>query len=67
MHYGENFWAGVKANLNTVTERAAAPAIAKYTGVLAAADVEEFDDPRRIMQRRSTRARARRSIPENPA
>jgi glyoxylase-like metal-dependent hydrolase (beta-lactamase superfamily II) len=42
MHYGENFWAGVKAHLDTVTERAAAPIIAKYTGVLAAADIEEF-------------------------
>ena len=39
---GENFWAGVKAHLDTVTERAAAPIIAKYTGVLAAADIEEF-------------------------
>ena len=42
MHYGENFWAGVKAHLDTVTERAAAPVIAKYTGVLAAADIKEF-------------------------
>jgi len=42
IHYGENFWAGVRAHLDTVTERAAAPVIAKYTGVLAAADVEEF-------------------------
>ncbi|HEV2244639.1 MAG TPA: MBL fold metallo-hydrolase [Streptosporangiaceae bacterium] len=42
MHYGENAWAGVKANLDTVTERAAAPIIAKYTGVLAAADIEVF-------------------------
>jgi hypothetical protein len=32
----------VKANLDTVTERAAAPIIAKYTGVLAAADIEIF-------------------------
>jgi glyoxylase-like metal-dependent hydrolase (beta-lactamase superfamily II) len=39
---GENFWAGVKAHLDTVTERAAAPIIAKYTGVLAAADIETF-------------------------
>jgi glyoxylase-like metal-dependent hydrolase (beta-lactamase superfamily II) len=39
---GENFWAGVKAHLDTVTERAAAPIIAKYTGVLAAADIEIF-------------------------
>jgi glyoxylase-like metal-dependent hydrolase (beta-lactamase superfamily II) len=41
-HYGENAWAGVRAYLNEVTERAAAPVIAKYTGVLAAADVEEL-------------------------
>ena len=42
MHYGENVWAGVKAHLDAVTERAAAPVIAKYTGVLAAADIEVF-------------------------
>jgi glyoxylase-like metal-dependent hydrolase (beta-lactamase superfamily II) len=42
MHYAPNFWAGVRAHLDTVTERAAAPVIARYTGVLAAADVEEF-------------------------
>jgi glyoxylase-like metal-dependent hydrolase (beta-lactamase superfamily II) len=42
MHYGDNVWAGVKAHLDTVTERAAAPVIAKYTGVLAAADIEAF-------------------------
>ena len=39
---GQNVWAGVKAHLDTVTDRAAAPVIAKYTGVLAAADIEEF-------------------------
>ena len=42
VHYGENVWAGVRAHLNTVTERAAAPVIKKYTGVLAAADIEDF-------------------------
>jgi glyoxylase-like metal-dependent hydrolase (beta-lactamase superfamily II) len=42
MHYGENFWAGVKAHLDAVTDRIAAPVIAKYTGVLAAADIEVF-------------------------
>jgi glyoxylase-like metal-dependent hydrolase (beta-lactamase superfamily II) len=42
MHYGVNAWAGVKAHLDTVVERAAAPVVAKYTGVLAAADIEEF-------------------------
>jgi glyoxylase-like metal-dependent hydrolase (beta-lactamase superfamily II) len=41
-HYWPNVWAGVKAHLDTVTERAAAPVIAKYTGVLAAADIEAF-------------------------
>jgi glyoxylase-like metal-dependent hydrolase (beta-lactamase superfamily II) len=40
--YWPNAWAGVKAHLDTVTERAAAPVIAKYTGVLAAADIEVF-------------------------
>ena len=35
-------WLGINVHLNAVTERAAAPIIAKYTGVLAAADIEEF-------------------------
>jgi glyoxylase-like metal-dependent hydrolase (beta-lactamase superfamily II) len=42
MAAGENAWAGVRAHLDAVTERAAAPVIAKYTGVLAAADIEPF-------------------------
>jgi hypothetical protein len=42
MRYGENVWAGIKAHLDTVTERAAASIIARYTGVLAAADIEIF-------------------------
>jgi hypothetical protein len=42
VRYGENVRAGVKAHLDTVTDRAAAPIIAKYTGVLAAADIEIF-------------------------
>jgi glyoxylase-like metal-dependent hydrolase (beta-lactamase superfamily II) len=40
--YGENVWAAVKGYLDEVTDRAAGPIIAKYTGVLAAADVAEF-------------------------
>ena len=32
----------ITSRLDTVTERAAAPVIAKYTGVLAAADIEIF-------------------------
>jgi len=42
VRYGENAWAGVKGYLDAVTDRAAAPIIAKYTGVLAAADIEVF-------------------------
>ncbi len=37
--YGENSWAAVKGLLDACTDAAAAPVIAKYTGVLAAADV----------------------------
>ncbi len=42
IRYGENVWAGVKGHLDAVTERAAAPIIEKYTGLLAAADIEIF-------------------------
>ena len=42
MNAGANVWLGIKGHLNAVTEAAAAPVIAKYTGVLAAADIEEF-------------------------
>ena len=41
-HYGENVWAGVSAYLDAVTEHAAAPVIAKYTGVLGGADIEIY-------------------------
>ena len=40
--YGVNAWAGVRTYLDTVTAVAAEPVIAKYTGVLAAADVKEL-------------------------
>jgi glyoxylase-like metal-dependent hydrolase (beta-lactamase superfamily II) len=36
---GQNVWAAVRSYLDAVTDAAAAPVIAKYTGVLAAADV----------------------------
>jgi glyoxylase-like metal-dependent hydrolase (beta-lactamase superfamily II) len=39
---GVNVWAGIRGHLNAVTDRAAAPIIAKYTGVLAAADIQEY-------------------------
>src|SRR5579863_821934 len=41
-HYGENVWAGIRGHLNAVTDRAAAPVIAKYTGVLGGADIEIY-------------------------
>ena len=37
--YGDNVWAAVKGYLDECADAAAAPVIAKYTGVLAAADV----------------------------
>jgi glyoxylase-like metal-dependent hydrolase (beta-lactamase superfamily II) len=40
--HGANVWAGVQGYLDEVTAKAADPVIAKYTGVLAAADVEAF-------------------------
>jgi glyoxylase-like metal-dependent hydrolase (beta-lactamase superfamily II) len=40
--YGANVWAAVKGYLDEVTAAAAEPVIAKYTGVLASADVKEF-------------------------
>jgi hypothetical protein len=43
--YGENLWATLRGGvdyLDAVVEAAAAPVIAKYTGVLAAADIEVF-------------------------
>jgi glyoxylase-like metal-dependent hydrolase (beta-lactamase superfamily II) len=40
--YGQNVWAAVKGYLDAVTDAATAPVIKKYTGVLAAADIEEF-------------------------
>jgi glyoxylase-like metal-dependent hydrolase (beta-lactamase superfamily II) len=40
--YGTNPWAAVNGYLDAVTAHAAAPVIAKYTGVLAAADVPAF-------------------------
>ncbi len=42
MEQGENVWAGVNGYLDEVTAKAAEPVIAKYTGVLASADVKAF-------------------------
>jgi hypothetical protein len=40
--YGANVWAGVRGYLDKVTDTATAPVVEKYTGLLAAADVEEL-------------------------
>jgi glyoxylase-like metal-dependent hydrolase (beta-lactamase superfamily II) len=42
MRYGQNVWAGVRGYLDAVTDAATAPVVKKYSGVLAAADVEEL-------------------------
>ena len=41
-NYGQNVWAAVKGYLDAVTDAATAPVVKKYSGVLAAADIEEF-------------------------
>jgi hypothetical protein len=42
MNYGENVWAAVRGYLDAVTDTATAPVVKKYSGLLAAADIEEF-------------------------
>jgi hypothetical protein len=49
-NYGENVWAAVKGYLDAVTDAATAPVVTKYTGVLAAADIEEFTSTFMILQ-----------------
>ena len=64
MHYGENVWAGVKGSPRHRDQAAASPVIAKYTGVLAAADIEAFTRPRRSPScSRCASTRARRAGP----
>ena len=63
---GENVWAGVRAHLDTITERAAAPVIAKYTGVLAAADIEVFTRTTTFAIMQSTRLDSGPSGPVHP-
>jgi hypothetical protein len=67
-HYGDNVWAADRAHLDAVTEHAAAPVIAKYTGVLGGADIEIFTTTFAIMQSiRLDRGPAARSIPDHNA
>ena len=66
MRYGENAWAGVKGHLDAVTERAAAPIIEKYTGVLAAADIEVFTTTTTFQIMQSLRLDTRPSGPVHP-
>jgi glyoxylase-like metal-dependent hydrolase (beta-lactamase superfamily II) len=53
--YGANVWAAVQLYLDTITDRAAEPIMAKYTGVLAAADVKAFVHSTTFMILHSTR------------
>jgi glyoxylase-like metal-dependent hydrolase (beta-lactamase superfamily II) len=64
--YGENVWAAVKGYLDEVTDRAAKPVIAKYTGVLAAADVEVFTTTTTFMILQSMRLDLGPSAPVHP-
>ena len=64
--YGANAWAGVRGYLDEVTDRAAAPVIAKYTGVLAAADVEAFTRSTTFMIMQSIRLDLGPSAPLHP-
>jgi hypothetical protein len=66
MKYGENVWAAVKGYLDEVTDRAAKPVIAKYTGVLAAADVEVFTTTTTFMIMQSIRLDLGPSAPVHP-
>src|SRR5436190_7874331 len=64
--YGENAWAAVKGYLDELTDRAAKPVIAKYTGVLAAADVEVFTTTTTFMILQSMRLDLGPSAPVHP-
>ena len=66
MKYGENVWAGVRGYLDAVTDAAAKPVIAKYTGVLAAADVEVFTTTTTFMIMQSMRLDLGPSAPVHP-
>jgi glyoxylase-like metal-dependent hydrolase (beta-lactamase superfamily II) len=50
LKYGENTWAALRGYLDAVTAAAAEPVIAKYTGVLAAADVFTASTTFHVMQ-----------------
>ena len=64
--YGENVWAAVKGYLDELTDRAAKPVIAKYTSVLAAADVEVFTTSTTFMILQSIRLDLGPSAPVHP-
>jgi glyoxylase-like metal-dependent hydrolase (beta-lactamase superfamily II) len=64
--YGENAWAAVRTYLDELTDRAAAPVIAKYTGVLAAADVDVFTTTTTFMILQSIRLDLGPSAPVHP-
>ena len=59
-------WAAVRAHLDAVTEHAAAPVIAKYTGVLGGADIEIFTRTTTFAIMQSTRLDRGPSGPVHP-
>ena len=68
MKYGAagNSWGFVQGYLDAVTERAAAPIIAKYTGVLAAADIEIYTRTTTFAIMQSLRLDSGPSAPVHP-
>jgi glyoxylase-like metal-dependent hydrolase (beta-lactamase superfamily II) len=64
--YGANVWAAVQLYLDTVTDHATEPIMAKYTGVLAAADVRAFVRSTTFMILHSTRLDFGPSGPVHP-
>jgi glyoxylase-like metal-dependent hydrolase (beta-lactamase superfamily II) len=64
--YGQNVWAAVQGYLDEVTGHAARGVIAKYTGVLAAADVEVFTTTTTFMILQSMRLDLGPSAPLHP-
>ena len=64
--YGPNVWAAVRTYFIELSNRAAAPVIAKYTGVLAAADVEELTTTTAFMILHSMRLDLGPSAPIHP-
>jgi hypothetical protein len=66
VNYGAKVWGAVTANLSAVTELATKPVVAKYTGVLGAAGVEEFTYSTTFMIMQSVRLDLGAGSPAHP-